>query len=342
MFDIVAKENVIINNFAVHAIAATIVVVEVWKKKKIGSFVDFQGASDWEKLGTVRVESSPSGNPTILPPGFMTPVAVKRGDTQAFYVTFSSDSNYNCYTKGTGLGNVFTQNEDIAFLEGVANEYSFSHSYAPRIFNGIVYYEKDMENPKSSFSPSLPPVPTKHSSSVAPSFSSVLRTIETTFLGSNGSYGCMFDIRAKKDVLIHNMKIHTYHNTWIDIEVYKLQKEGVSHAECSDLPSLWQKVASVRVLGEGKGRPTSLTGLEKILISKGSLQAIYVTVIGGGLRYTNSGTLGSVDEYTFREYVSNDDLILYEGSGVAAPRFGGTVFPRRWDGSLEYSTAIPL
>jgi len=120
-----------------------------------------------------------------------------------------------------------------------------------------------------------------------------------------------------------------------------LQKAGVSHAEYSDLPSLWEKVASIRVLGEGKGRPTRLSGLEEIHVRKGSLQAIYVTIIGGGLRYTTSGQLGSAGDYTLIEDVSNDDLILYEGSGVAAPRFGGSVFPRLWDGSLEYSTVIP-
>eukprot|EP00521_Asterionellopsis_glacialis_P011760 CAMPEP_0195290620 /NCGR_PEP_ID=MMETSP0707-20130614/6411_1 /TAXON_ID=33640 /ORGANISM="Asterionellopsis glacialis, Strain CCMP134" /LENGTH=850 /DNA_ID=CAMNT_0040350769 /DNA_START=1056 /DNA_END=3608 /DNA_ORIENTATION=+ len=340
MFDIVAKTNISIKNFAVHSTAATTVVIEVWKMRRAGSFVEFQDANDWEKIGTVHVESSPAGNPTILPLGFMKPVSVKVGETQGFYVTFSASTNYNRYTKGTALGNVFTENEDIAFLEGVANEYRFSRSDAPRIFNGIVYYEKDIETPESSFHPSTPSgAPSSLPSIIHPV--PIAKTIETAFHGSNGSYGCMFDVRAKTDILIQNMAIHTYHTTWIDVEVYKLQKADVSHAECSDLPSLWEKVASVRVLGEGKGRPTSLADLEEMHVRKGSLQAIYVTIIGGGLRYTTSGQLGSAGEYTLKEYVSNDDLILYEGSGVAAPRFGGSVFPRLCDGSLEYSTVIP-
>ncbi|MEE9167618.1 MAG: Ig-like domain-containing protein [Candidatus Neomarinimicrobiota bacterium] len=69
-------------------------------------------------------------------------LAIPAGSTYGFYITNTggaSEANMN-YTNGTGVGNVLASDSKIQILEGTGKEYPFGDSFAPRKFNGTVYY----------------------------------------------------------------------------------------------------------------------------------------------------------------------------------------------------------
>ena len=66
-------------------------------------------------------------------------IAIPGGQTYAFYVT--STTNGMRYTNGTTVGAVAAGDGNLQILEGTGVAYSFGSNFAPRIFNGNVYYE---------------------------------------------------------------------------------------------------------------------------------------------------------------------------------------------------------
>ena len=142
MFDIRAAKNLSVTNFAVHAGAASLVTVEIYKKKTVGRFLGTQfNSTQWAKIGQATFESKALGNPSILPMGTFAPVFVKAGVVQAFYVTFTQATNLNVYTTGSTYGAVQVSNGDLAIRYGYANKYRFGQDFSPRAWNGILYYQ---------------------------------------------------------------------------------------------------------------------------------------------------------------------------------------------------------
>ena len=161
MFDIRAKTDLAITNFAVHSYAATTVTIEIRKKKTPGSCVGVQSnPAEWELIGTVTFGSQSATIPSVLPSDSFPRVLVKKGDVQSFYVTFQDITNYNRYSGGTALGAIFKQNDDLDILEGYAKQYNFGSDYYPRVWNGQVFYEVGTftEAPAAPITP-LTPVP---------------------------------------------------------------------------------------------------------------------------------------------------------------------------------------
>ena len=95
--------------------AATSATVEVYKLKRIGSFVGEELNPDaWTLIGRVTLDTF-ENRPTAIPPGTIDPVIIEQATTQAFYVTFQADSNYNRYSRASKFGDVAAQNDDIQF-----------------------------------------------------------------------------------------------------------------------------------------------------------------------------------------------------------------------------------
>lgn len=562
IFDVRAKKDITVSNFAVHSYAATTVTVEVWKKRTTGTAAGSQSdQSKWEMIGQATFTSGQAYTPSILPPGSFPPVFIKAGDVQAFYVTFTANTNYNRYSTGSTLGKVQASNDDLEVMEGYAKGYRFADDYFPRVWNGRVYYETGAVTPEPTPVPMTPqptpvptpdptpvptpsptrqpvdeptdsptakptgiptpeptPVPTTLAPVPAPTTSPPSRLptdgnqiveqlttlfaggngqagnmveikvnqdirvtafdihtystanvqvyiyymkgsyvgfeqdasawteicntwvkgkgspnpthidaseveevaidegetysfyvtlteskirytngvinandsvvefirssgmkypfggdyperiwngnfyyrtdagavtsyptpvpnnsngpskqLQTTFANRNGSYGSMFDIEAKEDLIIHNVWIHTYHQfgAQVDVEVYKLKKAGDSFAENTLDSSKWELVGGAVVEGRGTGYATQLPpgAINEILVPKGTKQALYVTIVGGGIRYTNGVSVNDLQVHS-----ENDDIKIFEGAGVGAARFGGTFTPRVFNGVLEYYT----
>jgi len=115
MFEIVAKKPIKVTGFAIMPYAATTAVVEVYKLNEPGSFVGKEyvpGA--WTLIGAATLETN-ENKANSLPPGTIEPVTVQKDTTQAFYVTFQADTNYNRYSRAPVFGAIHAQNDDIQF-----------------------------------------------------------------------------------------------------------------------------------------------------------------------------------------------------------------------------------
>ena len=86
MFDIVAKQNIIISTFKIHSKIGSY-TVEVWTKS--GTYVDNIDLNGWTQVLSNIITGAGEGLVTLLPL-FSSPVAISIGSKQAFYVTLNS------------------------------------------------------------------------------------------------------------------------------------------------------------------------------------------------------------------------------------------------------------
>jgi len=139
MFDIVAINAVTIESFDAHPVANT--NYEIYYK--VGTFVGSEAnAAAWTQIGTATsVIAQPLGTPTPIP--ISVGVTIPAGQTYAFYVTSTNTAVSQNYTDGTGVGNVYSSDANIQFLEGAGMEYPFTAgggTFTPRVWNGNIHY----------------------------------------------------------------------------------------------------------------------------------------------------------------------------------------------------------
>lgn len=139
MFDVVAINTVTIESFDAHPIGNT--SYEIYYK--VGTFVGSEAnAGAWTQIGTATaVVAQPLGTPTPIP--INVGVTIPAGQTYAFYVTSTNTGVSQNYTDGTGVGNVYSSDANIQFLEGAGMEYPFTAgggTFTPRVWNGNIHY----------------------------------------------------------------------------------------------------------------------------------------------------------------------------------------------------------
>jgi Metallo-peptidase family M12 len=325
MFDIRAKANIRITNFAVHATSATAVTVEIWKKKTVGSFVGSESNSNlWEFIGETSFISQASGNPSILPENSFPPVVVKEGDIQAFYITFSGDTNYNRYSPGSAVGKVQVSNRDFDLLEGYAKAYIFGDNYFPRAFNGVIFYElgssSSSQRPPTPRPTPPPPtrVPTQGSST------RISKRISTPFAGGNGQAGNMMQVQSSQNIVVTTFDIHTYSTSRVHVFVY--YKKG-SYIGFETDPDAWTLMADAWIDGRGSPNPTRIPEREMTPVSilASETYSFYITLTDSSIRYTN-GRIAAGDE----------NLKFIRSAGNKYP-FGAYYSDRIWNGNLYYT-----
>ena len=325
MFDITTNKAIVIKAFDIHTYSTSSVRVMVYTKQ--GTHEGFEkDPSVWTLICDTEITGAGSPKPTHVPAESVTAVSLLAGGTQAFYVTLNESKIR--YTNGL----VAADDGTVTIVKSSGNRYPFGDSYRERIWNGALYYGVVGRD-------SMVPPPTSTPNTQQNRNQNLLsKKHVTTFANKNGSYGSMFHIKAKEDLILHNLAIHTYHQfgTVVEVEVYKLKAKNTSWQGKEENADEWELVGSAQVEGSGTGNPTQLppNTIQEIPVGKGDTQALYVTIIGGGLRYTNGKSTGN-DLVPFSE---SADLIVYEGGGVGAPRFGGTFPGRVFNGILEYYT----
>ena len=115
MFEVVAKSDLKVTGFAVIPYASTTCIVEVYKLNELGSFIGKERDPEaWTLVGRVEIESR-ENQFNELPTGTIDPVVINADTTQAFYVTFQDDTNYNRYSKATRYVDVAADNDEIQF-----------------------------------------------------------------------------------------------------------------------------------------------------------------------------------------------------------------------------------
>lgn len=136
MFNINVLDDIVINDFDVHQYANQTGDFEVYYKT--GTYNGFEtNAGAWTLVGTAtNITSNGTGNPTPL--NLNLGLQLNAG-TYAFYVTGTNTSVH--YTNGTNTNNIYAQNAEIEFFEGVGKSYPFGSTFSPRIWNGTIHYQ---------------------------------------------------------------------------------------------------------------------------------------------------------------------------------------------------------
>ncbi|MNU99983.1 hypothetical protein D3C71_901360 [compost metagenome] len=137
MFDIVATNSVTIISFDASPMGNT--TIEIYYK--VGTWNGFANSpSSWTFIGSAAV----TANGGIVPVPVPVNITIPAGQTYSFYVTSNTTSVSLNYSNGTTVGNVYTSDANIAFLEGGGMDYPFTIGsgavYQPRIWNGNIHY----------------------------------------------------------------------------------------------------------------------------------------------------------------------------------------------------------
>lgn len=152
----------------------------------------------------------------------------------------------------------------------------------------------------------------------------LMNELNSVFLGGKGASGTMFDILPTKDIKIHKLYLNLAKKETVTVELWT--RTG-SHVSYENQPWQWQRSAIDVVQGNGRGKKSSMD-VGGLVFNADTLYGFYLVVTKGRFRYTKGMGTGNVAG-------SNDDLIIYEGSGLTSPF--GTVYKNRiWNGDIFY------
>lgn len=140
MFDIVATNDVRIISFDVSPMGNT--TIEIYYKA--GSWNGFANTpSAWTFIGSAPVAFTGGFSPVDIPIN----VHIPSGETYAFYITSNNTGVSLNYSNGITVGNIYSSDANIAFIEGGGMEYPFTQGtgavYQPRVWNGRINYALD-------------------------------------------------------------------------------------------------------------------------------------------------------------------------------------------------------
>lgn len=137
MFDIVATNAVTIFGFDVSPMGNT--TIEIYYKA--GTWNGFANTpSAWTYVGSA---------PVVYTGGFVSVafpmnITIPAGQTYGFYITSNSTFTSLNYSNGNAVGNVYSSDANITFLEGGGLDYPFTQGtgavYQPRVWNGRIHY----------------------------------------------------------------------------------------------------------------------------------------------------------------------------------------------------------
>ena len=330
MFDVRAAKDLYVTNFAVHASSASVVTVEIYKKKTVGRLLGTQNDSTkWAKIGQTTFASDSEGRPSILPAGTFAPVLVKAGAVQAFYVTFTEATNLNRYSQGGLYGTTQVANADLAIKHGYAKAYLFGSDYSLRAWNGILYYKTTASSTRSTPSsarPGIRPARTSVRPGIRPASRDADLGLTTTFAGGNGQAGNMIEILASKNIVVTSFDIHTFSTGSVHAYVYV--KEG-SYVGFESDPDAWTKIADTVIVGLGSPNPTRIPAKDvtPLATSAGETYSFYITLDEPSIRYTNGQVM-----------VEDSSIKIVRSNGNKYP-FGVSYPDRIWNGIVNYVPA---
>ena len=191
--------------------------------------------------------------------------------------------------------------------------------------------EAPSASPSASMAPSFAP-----SVSQAPSSICALRRenhggLSTGLIGNRGGSGNLFTVKAKTDVWIVSLDIHTRSTSTVSVIVWT--RRG-PYPDIEGDTTGWSRLWEQEVLGQGGGRPTPLDCFATpVQIPANVSQSFYVSILSldyFGFRYTLGSDVGGV-------WAENNDLVFYQGHGVGGFPLA-KFFPERvFNGEIHYT-----
>lgn len=153
--------------------------------------------------------------------------------------------------------------------------------------------------------------------------------LETVMNGDNGSYGNMFDVQSKNEIVINALEFYCALKENVTYEVFT--KSG-SYLGYEESPGNWTMISNGTVLALGPNVTTpTLDFSDPLLLMSGSLQSFYITLLQPDIRYSEAEEEGSL-------IVEDDYLKMFTGVGVAGYPFGDFFYrPRIFNGAILYT-----
>ena len=338
MFDVQAKNPIMIRGLSFNTALTDEVRVLVWTKK--GTHVGHQSSQkSWELIVNNTVIGKGLDVPTFIPAKIFMPTAILANEIKAFYIT-CTDGPYQRYILVQDGDQTDFSNEDLQlFREGTAKSLGFDGSnYVPRTFSGSVAY--DVITPQPTQNPTLQPSlsPTT-SPSMAPVPNELLTTrlFETTVRIINdekfASYdGTMFHIFARENMVINSIAFNTFRTDDMPVQLYT--KYGNCTGYDTNLAG-WTLIANETVKGQGLGNPTFIPegAFQPLIVRRKHQQAFYIATDGPYLRLSAGTTEANSSDF-------NSDMILYEGIGKRKGIEGPSFSPRVWNGAFQYGVVV--
>jgi len=165
MFNILARDHLVITNLAFNTHVTTSMNVQVYTRE--GSYVNFDKTlNGWTKIVETQVMGKGLDRPTYLPAGSFDPLLVDDKSIQSFYIT-STEGPYMRESKGVGISSetgelntstetpaMTTWNSDMIIYEGIGKRLPVTESsFSPRVWNGLFEYYTTTAAPSQSPTP---------------------------------------------------------------------------------------------------------------------------------------------------------------------------------------------
>ena len=142
----------------------------------------------------------------------------------------------------------------------------------------------------------------------------------------------MFMVKALNDIDITSFDINTMFRVVGEVKVYTRSGDYIGYESDSDGWDLIYDNTSLQM--NGRGRPTKLDDVMAVNLSRGQYQSFYV--------WSDEKLVYKRGTQDGAPYVSDDNLVIYEGIGLpglfsSMRRFS----PRVWSGSVHYIASEP-
>lgn len=281
MYDVRADKPLSITAIQFASASSSSGTVEIYTKG--GTHVGSEGtATDW----TLIVSSPYAAGPIEVakaPVVFPSPLLIQPGETRAFYIR--QTANALSYTNGSGVGTVEANDGTLSILQGTGVGGLFGLSAVDRIPNVTMHYSR------------TPGV------------------LTTTFVGSNGNKGIMFDLVATNALTIEALQFPL--SGGAGPFTVNLYTKGGTHVGFETDATAWSLVATVSVpVWAGDHNPVILN-LPPISIPQGASRAFFIFSPDASIRYSNGGA-----EAVGHPEASDGNLTILKGRALANPFSG--------------------
>ncbi|KAL7538188.1 hypothetical protein ACHAXR_008358 [Thalassiosira sp. AJA248-18] len=167
----------------------------------------------------------------------------------------------------------------------------------------------------------------------APQEAVTMQQLTTIFDSDHSSAGAMFDVKAKKSIIIRSVDINTVKNDNARVEIWYKKGSFKGYEMKEDAWTLWMNET---IAGNGLDAPTHIPPelFSPMTVLADERRAFYVMFPDGPyIRYSKNG----------RQYYNTKDLVLYGNGAAKRKGFEGFVlYPRFFNGALHYETIQPI
>ncbi|MCD4680755.1 MAG: DUF1573 domain-containing protein [Bacteroidales bacterium] len=132
MFNVGAKNNVVINGFVIHLAGTIIYDLEIYYRD--GVYNGYQNRiDDWTRISSISITGAGAHNPTFID---IDGLSVPANSTYGFYIYCS-----NSYSVMCNYGSTSYSDDNLLISGGALFQAYFGLNYPSRIWNGAVHYE---------------------------------------------------------------------------------------------------------------------------------------------------------------------------------------------------------